>query len=175
VVPEARLRSTEHGRVAEGDGWFVVGAHEARWREDAFAPYCTFEGDERFTALGINISVLRPGRSNGMYHREGSQEDFLILAGECLLLIEGEERRLKAWDFVHCPPGTDHIFVGAGDGPCLLLAAGRRPSSVTYPVSELARRHEAGVDEETSSPDEAYARFPRAVDRRYEGGWLPDL
>ena len=175
MVPEAKLRSTEHGLVAVGDGWFVVDAREARWREDAFAPYCTFEGDERFTGLGINVSVLLPGRPNGMYHREGSQEDFLVLAGECLLLIEGEERRLKAWDFVHCPPGTDHIFLGAGDRPCLLLATGKRPSGVTYPVSELAQLHEAGVDQETSNPDEAYARFPQAVDRRYEEGWLPQL
>ena len=173
MVEEASLRSTEHGLVAEGRGWFVVNAREARWREDAFAPYCTFEGDERFTGLGINVSVLQPGKSNGMYHREGSQEDFLILAGECVLLVEGEERRLRAWDFVHCPPGTDHIFVGAGDGPCVLLAAGKRPSRVTYPVSELARRHGAGVEQETSDPDEAYARFPTPVDRRYQAGWLP--
>jgi uncharacterized cupin superfamily protein len=173
VVPEAILRSTEHGLVAEGDGWFVVNAREARWREDAFAPYCTFEGDERFAGLGINVSVLEPGRPNGMYHREGSQEDFLILAGECLLLVEGEERRLRAWDFVHCPPGTDHIFVG---GPCVLLATGRRPSGgVTYPVSELAQRHDAGVENETSNPDEAYAGFPAPTERRYQEGWLPDL
>jgi uncharacterized cupin superfamily protein len=175
VVPEAPLRQTQHGLVPGGEGWFVANARELRWYEDELAPFCTFEGDERFPQLGINISVLQPGKPNGMYHRENSQEDFLILAGECLLLIEGEERLLRAWDFVHCPPGTDHIFVGSGDGPCLLLATGNRPSGgVTYPVSETAKRHGAGVEQETSDAKEAYAGFARPVERRHEDGWLPD-
>jgi uncharacterized cupin superfamily protein len=94
-----------------------------------------------------------------MYHSESVQEDFLVLAGECLLVVEDEERRLRAWDFVHCPPGISHIFVGAGDGPCAILMVGaRRPGkSLHYPVSEVAARHGASVAEPTSSPDEAYA------------------
>jgi uncharacterized cupin superfamily protein len=152
----------------------VVNATEARWREGAFGAYTRFEGDERFPALGINIGVLAPGQAACMYHGEDEQEDFLVLAGECLLLIEGEERRLRAWDFVHCPAWTEHVFVGAGEGPCTILAVGtRRGGEVIYPLSELARRHDAGVEVETREPDEAYARFPEDVEAPYRPGWLP--
>jgi uncharacterized cupin superfamily protein len=109
-----------------------------------------------------------------MYHGEEEQEDFLVLAGECLLLIEGEERPLKAWDFVHCPSGTEHVFVGAGTGPCAVLAVGSRSGGgVVYPASELAQRHGAGVPVETRKPEEAYADFKRDTDVAYREGWLP--
>jgi uncharacterized cupin superfamily protein len=161
-------------------GWFVVDAREAQWHQaGAFGVYCAFEGETRFEQLGINLNVLQPGESNGLYHREDSQEDFLVLAGECLLLVEGEERLLRAWDFFHCPPGTDHILVGAGSGPCLFVGMGARPSrSVVYPVSDVARRHGVGVEREATSPRDAYAPFPsdpRGSPTRYREGWLPDL
>jgi len=106
--------------------------------------------------------VIWPGQPSGLYHAETDQEDFLVLTGECVLLVEGEERPLRAWDFVHCPPGTEHVFVGAGDGPCVIFMVGRRASDkgIVYPSSELARRHGAGVETQTSSPAEAYAPFP---------------
>jgi quercetin dioxygenase-like cupin family protein len=112
-----------------------------------------------------------------MYHRELGQEDFLVVAGECVLVIEGEERRLKAWDFVHCPPWTQHVFVGAGDGPCVIVMVGSRAGGfeVVYPVDETAARHGASVAEETTSPDEAYAGFGPEARAAYEPGWLPDL
>jgi uncharacterized cupin superfamily protein len=124
---------------------------------------CVFEGDAvPFPELGYTIAVLQPGQSGGRYHREDNQEDFLVLQGECLALIEGEERPLKRWDFVHCPPGTEHAFVGAGDGPGVIFMTGSRfhPHSAVYPRSELALRHGAGVEQETSEPREAYAPFP---------------
>jgi uncharacterized cupin superfamily protein len=110
-----------------------------------------------------------------MYHGESGQEDFLVLSGECILILEGEERRLNAWDFVHCPPMAEHIFVGAGDGPCVIVMTGRRRESdeTLYPVNEVAAKHDAGVLEETTSPDAAYARFERGELTRYEEGWLP--
>ena len=74
-----------------------------------------------FEQLGFTLAVLEPGKPTGMYHAESSQEDFLVLAGACLLLVEEEERGLRAWDFVHCPPGTRHTFVGTGDGPCVIF------------------------------------------------------
>jgi uncharacterized cupin superfamily protein len=161
-------------------GWFVVNACEAEWHDAGnFGLYCAFEGQPRFEQLGINLNVLQPGQSNGLYHREGAQENFLVLAGECLLLIEGEERLLGAWDFVHSPPGTNHILVGAGNGPCVFLAVGARPSGgVVYPVSGVARRHRVGVEREATSPDEAYAPYPtnpRGTPTRYRDGWLPDF
>ena len=120
--------------------------------------------DVSFPQLGFTIGVLQPGQTGGMYHREANQEDFLVLAGECLLLIEGEERNLRAWDFVHCPPNTEHAFVGAGDGPCVIFMAGSRQGwpekGILYPRSELALRHGAGVEADTTVPAEAYARFP---------------
>jgi uncharacterized cupin superfamily protein len=115
--------------------------------------------------VGFTLAVLGPGQSDGLYHREANQEDFLVLAGECLLLIEGEERALNAWDFVHCPPDTEHIFVGTGDSPCLIFMTGARigwpEKGIVYPRLELALRHGAGVEKETSRPAEAYAPFPK--------------
>jgi uncharacterized cupin superfamily protein len=113
-----------------------------------------------------------------MYHWEADQEDFLVLAGEALLIIEGEERSLRQWDFVHCPPGTNHTIVGAGDEPCLVLAVGARDRSTgpnwgAYPVDDAALRRGAGFERETTDPDEAYARFPRGELTRYREGWLP--
>ena len=129
---------------------------EARASPGTFVP---FESrDERFPDYGINIHVLQPGEPNGSYHRESVQEDFLVLAGECLGIIDGAEHRFRAWDFVHCPAGTDHIFVGAGDGPCAILMVGTRRDDATihYPVDELAARHGASVTEPTDDPREAY-------------------
>src|SRR4051812_21373232 len=149
-VQEASLRQTEAGLVPEGDGWFVVNAREALWKDGAFGPYVRFEGDARFSMLGINLNVLQPGQPSCMYHGEAEQEGFLVLAGECLLLIEGQERRLRAWDFVHCPPWAEHVLVGAGEGPCLVLAVGSRTGDdVVYPRSDLALRNGAGVEQET--------------------------
>jgi uncharacterized cupin superfamily protein len=111
------------------------------------------------TDIGVNIRVLQPGQPNGKYHAETVQEDFLVIAGECLAILDGEEHRLRAWDFVHCRPGVVHVFVGAGDGPCAVLMLGaRRPDKVySYPVSELAGRYGASTPQETSDPREAYA------------------
>jgi len=174
VIPEAPLVPIGSGLVPEGEGWFVVNAREARWLTGDFGAYTRFEGDARFPQLGINIGVLEPGQPACLYHREGDQEDFLVLSGECLLLVEGEERRLKAWDFVHCPPWTEHVFVGAGDGPCAILAVGgRKRVGVVYPVSELAARHRASAERETTDPQEAYAGTAEDVDVPYRDGWLP--
>jgi uncharacterized cupin superfamily protein len=166
MVPEAPLEDTEHGRVAKGEGWFVLNARDARWYHvTGRGAFCDFEGDAEFTQLGINVQVLEPGDAMAMYHWEADQEDFLVVSGEALLLIEGEERELKAWDFVHCPPWTEHIFVGAGDGPCVVVGVGarRKGRGIVYPANETASKHGAGVDEETSDPRVAYARFSEDV------------
>ena len=108
------MRETKNGPVVDGDGWFVVNARDSRWREmGALGAYCNFEGKRRFPQLGINLNVLGPGERIGMYHRENAQEGFLVLAGECTLVVEDEERQLAAWDSFHCPPGTPHIIVAA--------------------------------------------------------------
>jgi uncharacterized cupin superfamily protein len=164
VVPEAPLERTETGLAPAGEGWFVLNVRAAQWFEsDGLGRYATFQSETvRFPELGIGIGILRPGEPNCMYHAEEAQEDFLVLAGECLLVVEGQERLLRAWDFVHCPAGTEHVFVGAGDGPCLVLAVGarRKGRGIRYPVNETALRHGAGVGTETSDPSVAYARFP---------------
>jgi len=175
MVPEAPLQRVDGGVVPTGEGWFVLNAREARWLDGQFGAYTRFEGEQaRFAQLGFNIGVLQPGQPACYYHGEDEQEDFLVLAGECLLLIEGQERPLKAWDFVHCPPWTEHVFVGAGDGPCALLAVGTRSKDgVVYPVSELALRHGAGVEREVRPPESAYAGVPEDVAVGYQAGWLP--
>jgi uncharacterized cupin superfamily protein len=169
MVEEARLEKNESGLAPVTEGWFVVNVRDAAWyTHDVFGAGCGFESRAvEFKEFGIGICVLLPGEPNGLYHGEETQEDFLVLAGECLLLVEGEERRLRAWDFVHCPWNTEHIFVGAGGGPCVILMAGtRRPGRpIFYPVSELALQHNAGAKEATSSPREAYASY---ADERVE-------
>jgi uncharacterized cupin superfamily protein len=162
VVPEAPLERVANGVRAAGEGWYVVNAREVPWFEGELGFFGELEPEDLpFDQVGIQLGMVRPGEATGMYHGEDAQEDFLVLAGECLLLIEGEERHLRQWDFVHCPPWTEHIFVGAGDGPCLLLGVGARREGrgIRYPVSELALTHGAGVEEETTEPRQAYARF----------------
>jgi uncharacterized cupin superfamily protein len=173
MVPEAKLESTGGGLVPAGEGWFVLNAREAKWLDGEFGAFTRFEGDARFPKVGINIGVLAPGQPACMYHGEDEQEDFLVLTGECLLLIEGEERRLRQWDFVHCPAWTEHVFVGAGDGPCAILAIGSRlKDDVIYPRSELALRHKAGVERDTRDPSEAYAEIRPDTASGYREGWL---
>ena len=162
MVPEAPLETNEHGVRPAGEGWYVLNVREARWLGNELGRYALLESeDARFDQLGIGVGVVFPGQPNAMYHAEDAQEDFLVLAGECLLIVEGEERRLKAWDFVHCPAMTEHVFVGAGDGPCLVVAVGarRKGRALVYPVNETALKRGAGVEEETGDPRVAYARF----------------
>jgi uncharacterized cupin superfamily protein len=169
-IPEAPLRDG----APTGDGWFVVNAADTQWVDGVFGAYTRFDAGAKFEQIGVNIAVLQPGQPACWYHREADQEDFLVLQGEALVLIEGREQRLRAWDFVHCPPGTEHVFLGAGDGPCTLLAIGGRVRpGVVYPVSELALRHGAGVKEETTSPREAYAGIPDDEPRDFDPAWLP--
>jgi uncharacterized cupin superfamily protein len=174
VVEEARVEEVGSGLAPVSPGWFVVNVGEAAWlRNDAFGGRCVFESSRRvlaqrddaepqhFTQTGFTLAVLEPGKPTGMYHAESSQEDFLVLAGACLLLIE-EERPLRAWDFVHCPPGTRHTFVGTGETPCVIFMTGarREDDTIVYPRSETALRRGAGVETETPAPAEAYAPFP---------------
>ncbi len=173
LVPEARLQPAGQGLEPAGQGWFILNARQARWLDGHFGAYTRFEGDVRFPAIGINIGVLAPGQPACFYHGENEQEDFLVLSGECLLLIEGQERRLTQWDFVHCPAWTEHVFVGAGEGPCAVLAIGSRLSDeVLYPESELAQRHGAGVARQTRRPSEAYAEIGGDAEIAYRDGWL---
>jgi uncharacterized cupin superfamily protein len=162
-VPEARLEDSGSGLTPVTEGWFVVNVRDAEWwSTETRGARCAFEneyGDApvEFDQLGINLTVLEPGQT-GMYHAEENQEAFLVLTGECALLVENEERRLRAWDFFHAPPWTEHAFVGAGEGPCVVLMVGARTGpGVRYPVSELAARYDASVAEETADWREAYA------------------
>jgi uncharacterized cupin superfamily protein len=173
MVPEAPLEETELGLVANGEGWFVLNAREARWRERPQRGFSLpFEGSTEFPQVGISMYALAPGEPIGMYHWEANQEDFLVLSGEALLLVEGEERPLRQWDFVHCPIGANHMIIGAGDTPCVVLAVGAREHGDDatwggYPVDELALRHGVGVEQETSDARTAYARFADPFPKRY--------
>jgi uncharacterized cupin superfamily protein len=116
--------------------------------------------------VGVRIHVLEPGKPSTLYHRETGQEGFLVVEGECLLIVEGEKRTLRQWDYFHCPPGTTHAFVGAGDGPCVLVTVGLRGGSIVYPRDDLALSHDAGVEEETDTPSVAYEPFAKWEDGR---------
>ncbi len=164
-VNEARSQETPYGRYVTSDGWFVLNLTEAlavRNEQKGGAAYPLEAREAPFSEVGVNVKILWPGDPNGLYHSESAQEDFLVLAGECTLIVEEEERPLQQWDFVHCPAGTRHIFVGAGDGPCAILMIGARPDpeQLHYPVSEVAARYGASAGTATDDPDAAYADWP---------------
>lgn len=165
-MPEARLEDSGSGLAPASEGWFVVNVRDAEWRmSETFGSGCGFESEEVwFPQLGFNVSVLEPGQPNCLYHSElNQQEAFLVLSGECRLLVEGEKRMLRPWDFFHCPAGTEHVFVGAGEGPRVILMVGARSEDerLFYPESELAARYGASVAEETSDWRQAYATVER--------------
>jgi uncharacterized cupin superfamily protein len=155
-------------------GWFVVNVREARWLHNRMRSVCRFggEGEAHFDDLGVSLYWLQPGRPMSLYHHEAGQEDFLVLVGDCTLIIEGDERPLRAWDFVHCPPRTAHTIVAAGDRPALLFGVGARKEkgSARYPVDPVAIAHGAGVPNESTSAQEVYASFGEPM-----AGRAPDL
>jgi uncharacterized cupin superfamily protein len=169
MVQEARLERAASGPAPVTPGWFVVNTADAAWvtNDDDAGGVCIFESDDFVLrgrpdlpeyvkpCAGFTIRVVPPGRAASLYHAESVQEDFLILQGECLLIIEEQERQLRTWDFVHCPPMTAHTFVTTGEGPCVILATGNRRDDLerVYPRSETALRHGAGSEETTSEPE----------------------
>jgi quercetin dioxygenase-like cupin family protein len=190
MVPEAPLEQDEHGIFPAGPGWFVVNMREIRWwnRGLGFEAGLGGGGKVDYPQIGIGLSVLEAGGPLAMYHWETDQEGFLVLSGEPVLVVEGEERPLRQWDFVHCPPKTQHVIVGAGDSPCVVLAVGARERHTergpdgqlrgradwgAYTVDEVAQRLGGGVEKETTDAEEAYARFQEPEPLRYREGWLP--
>jgi uncharacterized cupin superfamily protein len=180
MVPESKLEKTEHGLVPKGGGWFVLNMRDAVWRNvdgrGAVALIADdFENEPHFEQLGINPFVLAPGEPMAMYHWEADQEDFLVVSGEAVLIVEGEERQLRAWDFVHCPPNTKHVIVGAGSNPCLVIAVGaRQHDTLGFPADEVAKRHGASVEEDTTDGGAAYASVPSRERTAYRDSWLPE-
>jgi uncharacterized cupin superfamily protein len=179
MVPEANLEKTEHGLVPKGEGWFVLGLRDAEWRHaDGRGAVCValddFEGMRRTAELGVNPFVLMPGEPMAQYHWEADQEDFLVVSGEAVLIVEGEERKLRAWDFVHCPPNTKHVIVGAGSGPCLVIAVGARAhDELGFPADDVAKRHGASVETDTTDGGVAYAALLARRPTAFRDGWLP--
>jgi mannose-6-phosphate isomerase-like protein (cupin superfamily) len=185
-VREATVDAGESGLVVKSDGWFVVNAREIRWREsEGWGRFSNFGGDTLFDQLGIGITVLGPGQPLSMNHWESDEENFLVLTGTATLIIEGQERPLRQWDFVHCPPYAAHTIVG---GPCVVLGVGSRerhtelgPDGLRtgrageseYTVNDVAIRYSAGVEPGTPQ-DEACGRFPPRTPVRY-GGWVDEL
>jgi uncharacterized cupin superfamily protein len=163
----------------EGNGWYVANMRDAVWKHsDGRGAVCMvlddFEGERRRLQYGVNPFVLAPGEVMGMYHWEADQEDFLVVSGEAILVVEGEERRLREWDFFHCPPNTKHVIVGAGSGPCVVIAVGARENDeLGFPADETARRYGASVAEDTTDGDVAYADVPAREPTAYRDGWLP--
>ena len=171
-MPEARLEDSGSGLAPASDGWFIVNVREAEWWvSETFGSGTVFQSESvDFPQVGINISVLEPGKPNCLYHSENLQEAFLVLSGRCKLLVEEEERELGPWDFFQCPEGTNHVFVGAGDEPCAVLMVGARSKDeqLMYPKSDLAAKYGASAEEDTPDPKQAYAPFERAQRGRPE-------
>lgn len=144
--------------------WWIGNVRELLWQANELGSTCEFDKHQaRFDEFGINLTVLEPGQPMAMYHQERYQEGFLILRGEALLIVEGREVPMKQWDYFHCPPDVPHAIVGAGEGTCLVLAVGNRlgPDVILYPRNETALEHSAGVEQDTTSPKEAYAKYTR--------------
>lgn len=175
MIAEAKLAETEHGLLPQGEGWYVLNARDAAWLgNDELSTFCHFEGGVRWQQLGLNVCVVDPGHPSCMYHDEENQEGYLVLAGEALLIVDGRERGVKRWDYVHLPPWTPHVLVGAGDRPCVFVAFGaRRGDGGLYRVDAVAQRHGAAAERETADPAEAYARFSPIGRRAAPPGVLP--
>jgi len=177
MIPEAKPANAD-------DGWFVLNLRDAEWRHaEGRGAVCValddFEGERRRLQLAVNPFVLAPGEPMSQYHWEADQEDFLVVAGEAILVVEGEERPLRAWDFVHSPPNTRHVIVGAGTGPCVVIAVGGRehaedPDALGFPADDVAKLHGASVDADTMDGGAAYADVPPRQPTGYREGWLPD-
>jgi len=184
VIPEAPLEDTGAGLVPAGEGWFVLNARDARWFEWGDARHNLpltgvdeHEAETYFPMLGMALRILEPGAPMSAYHWETEQEAFLVLAGAATLVVEGRQRPLKQWDFVHCPPGTNHVLVGAGDGPCVIVAVSSRRFQKDgpwgfYTADQTAARYGASPPETTQDGALAYRDFPESVPVRYRPGWL---
>jgi quercetin dioxygenase-like cupin family protein len=163
-IAEARIDDTPTGKQPADDGWWILNLEEIGWSTvPGGGTWCVFESPAaKSPLLGIGVHILPPGETPGMYHAENNQEGFLVLSGECLAIVEGEERRMRAWDYLHCPPGTAHITIGAGDEPCAILMVGtRRPDEqIDYLPARAAQAHGAAVGELTHEPRVAYAGRP---------------
>jgi uncharacterized cupin superfamily protein len=174
-VPEASLVDTGRGLAPQGEGWFVLNVRDAVWlRNEQFGARTSFETGGRvsrelpeleqqpFRQVGVTVYVLPPGKPSTLYHAESEQESFLVVQGQCLLLVEGRERVLRPWDFFYCAPHTKHAFIGIGDEPCVIVMVGSRSpnGTILYARDETALEHGAAVEQETGSPHEAYAPFP---------------
>jgi uncharacterized cupin superfamily protein len=161
---EAKIEDTDTGKMPADDGWFILNLSEIGWETlPGGGTWCVFESPAaRSQTLGIGVHILEKGETPGFYHEENQQEGFLVLSGECIAVVEGEERRMGPWDYLHCPPGTRHITIGAGDKPCAILMVGTRaPDETTlYPVDEVAAKYGAAVEEETDSAEVAYRGRP---------------
>jgi uncharacterized cupin superfamily protein len=158
-MPEARLTETDTGRVAEGEGWFVLNLRDASWQTMPGAgTWVAFEAEGVPNQIGVGAHVLPPGESTGFYHREGNQEGFLVLSGQCTVIVEGQERTLGQWDYFHCPPETAHIMIGGSEQPCVLFMCGNRlpDAQIHYEVDPVAAGYGASVDTPTDSAQEAY-------------------
>ena len=164
MTDEARIDDTPFGLHVGSEGWFVLNLGDAlavRNEEKGGARFVVEGREAPFHDIAVNVTMLSPGEPNGLYHSEAGQEGFLVLSGECVLVVEEQERPLRRWDYFHCPAGTSHIFVGAGDGPCVILMIGTKPEEgLFYPVSEVAAKHGASAAKDTPDPDEAYADWP---------------
>jgi uncharacterized cupin superfamily protein len=171
---EARIAESEAGLVPADDGWFILNLADIAWESaSGGGTWCSFESpDAPSTLLGIGVHVLRAGESSGFYHAESNQEGFLVLSGECIAIVEGQEHRLRTWDYLHCPPGTAHITVGVDEGPCAILMVGTRApdASTHYPVEPAAAKYGASVTVATDSAREAYGDAPASTSAR--SPWL---
>jgi uncharacterized cupin superfamily protein len=161
---EAKIEETDTGRLPADDGWFILNLADIGWSTvPGGGTWCVFESPQAPSkTLGIGVHILWPGDMPGYYHAESDQEGFLVLSGECVAVVEGEERRMRPWDYFHCPPGTAHITIGAGDGPCAILMVGTRsPDNTTrYTPEPAAARYGAAVERATGSAREAYVGWP---------------
>ncbi len=174
---QATSRETPYGRYVTSDGWFVLNLTEAlavRNEEKGGAVYPLEARAAPFGDFGVNVRVLRPGQPSALYHAESGQEGFLVLAGECTLVVEEQERTLRRWDYFHCPPGTRHVFVGAGDGPCAILMVGARNETgdVIYERDPVAVKHGAASPVETTDAAVAYRGRPELEPVPFDPSWL---
>ena len=163
AVPEAQLKDSGSGLAPATEGWFVVNVRDAEWWfADSRGARCSFESEYGEPAVSSHSS----GSTSPYWSQDRAAsitQSPLRKRSSCSPGSAGCSSRARSDAFC---PGTSSIRLRGQSTPSWARATGHVPPDgrcafgpeARYPVSELAARYGASVEEETSDPAQVYAR-----------------